>query len=769
MRGTHYKRNAGILFLLLFLSLFFAAASYAEVCPQNFPVNLPQSFSFVYEGNSILATCESYKQTGDTVTRATYKSENTGITDKDVVFFDAIFKEESYVGYEVHYAHGLIFRTEIAYKTADAEREFFEAWEALNAEDLPENVNLGSGSPEPPAEEGEAVKKGTTPIGIIAPWLAEGTEALKGGDTSTALLQHLGLTDANRLLDPKTNEPIPGLYQLPLQKGNEYVKIEGTKVTYYKEKDPFFGTDEYIFDTQGKLVGKFLSRESGARGYLKWTGSEWTNDVIPADFQPVSVRLDADGKELFEVAYGTKKGIGTFENGKFTFQDGKAKVTVEAKGDGIYLETRVEGDKKLGYTLYCPVCPGEGIAAQYANQDGNKLYNVKDGKEVLVAQINKDGLIETSFRKDGKPLVAFDPMNGYRHIYEYDDKGNLKRTTTYAVLPDGRQRIEAYEEEGIKVDYLWGTDDKGRMLIVGIKIGDGASMPLEEIQKCARNKDQCKGIDQKAAKAAIQPLKPTFFQRFRAVARGAAAGAGICNILSEFGVDCGDSMFKAYDEFMQETVIGNVLSGETSALCTQWSEGGENSVALGKGGHPAAWIAGEKVALEYPAGTGNQTVVKEYLYKITFDVETSGMLDDCKEQLISFAPELGGNLIDLNLDGKADQQDIIRVQCNSGGYSALGGDTLVRYDANDQKVVCLKFYDTGNFNRLFKMGLQEDRLCNRIADLGKERYDFTCDYCILGGDSGVREVVRDFREEATGIPSQPENKENRPQINNPVR
>lgn len=244
------------------------------------------------------------------------------------------------------------------------------------------------------------------------------------------------------------------------------------------------------------------------------------------------------------------------------------------------------------------------------------------------------------------------------------------------------------------------------------------------------------------------------WDRFKSMARGAAAGQGLCWVLKLFKADCGDKIFKQYDEFMQQTVLGNVLSGDTSKLCQMWTKASDtNDIAITPSGGAAAWAAAEVTELKDPTGS-NDTV--SYLYKITFDVSTSGIVDSgCENKLVPFRIELDSDVLDINLNNDTSD-DTIRVKCDGGGYRATGSRTIVRYYPKRYAKICIHFLDAEQLNSFFRKQLDNGRFCNTVAKGGQEYKGSRCTWCIFGSGSHP-----DEENPSTGVI------ENRPNVVNP--
>lgn len=670
----------------------------------------------------------------------------------------------------------------------------------------PEAAPASTGVDTPSQHDSESVPESaesgssTTMPSVVAPWASRPSQQTSAQPSGTAAppdstaLDYL-LTLAKYGIGQVTSgeNVIPGVYMY-IDKTDEkeyYVKINDLRITELNsqngEATNVVTTLTPFQDAGGNLAGYSATTTNtvgsgrNAVEYVVSFDPDGSGDVGSVQFPPrqiADVRMGEDGKLLVRI---------TADRGKaeYVYSGGESPVYQRADGSGSLQIVQREGSQ---YTVVTEYGDNRGSPADdrvtITLPDGRTLSGQEyNGRELLdgarpIATFSQNGRIETDFVNDNppnKPRTVYDPALDPQHpqavySYQYNGKGDLVDVKGYDIVAGGERRVVSYAPDG-DTKHMWqySYDQAGKFTTVTGLPGCESGCTFEQLQ--ARKDQACRGQETPACKAikdALGNLKSSFWESWDRMRRAAGAGVGICGILDMFSVSCGDSLFPAYDDFLQNTVIGNVISGETSALCTMWSDNPPSggNVALGPTGFASAWIAGESITLREVSGNRQARAQSEYLYKVTFEVTPSGIVDgECREQMITVKVTLGGQLVDLNFDNQTNDQDTIKIKCNKGGYSATGSRAVVRYTNTDPtgKNICLEF--NGDLNSFFRTSLDNGKLCNRLVPVEQNGDDFTCSWCLFG-ETGFVEY------EAGGEAGQPrpgegEPGENRPNIGNP--
>lgn len=469
--------------------------------------------------------------------------------------------------------------------------------------------------------------------------------------------------------------------------------------------------------------------------------------VVQTDINPgveyIYSRTGVDGALFSALGEGTIRVIETGQSASYLIRD-----------FGSNGEPDTQGDQ---YTLVLP--DNRRVQGTAFTADGQLL----DG-ERPVAAITADG-IQANFRNIGgeyRPTTIM-RADGVTFQRTYDKDGNILTSTGYV---NGRAVAQYNGEERGEPAVQYQYNERGQL--AGIKdsrVCPTGECTFEEYNR--RRKIACdanqKSTDCERMNQVVDPFRAGFWDRWGALRQGTAAGQGFCSLIDMLGASCGDSLFPAFDDFMQNTVIGNVLSGETSALCTLWTDNAEESgaVALGPGGFAAAWVAAEYIPFSEPEERNGTLIADappraQFLTKITFEVRPNGIVGgECKEQIVTVRVLLDGQLIDLDFNGRVDDADTIKLQCDKGGYSAVGRNAVMRYLNSQPNTVCLEI--NGDLNNLFELSLEGGKLCNKVVAIEAPRGNFECTTCVFG-DTPI---------DGPSEPPPATSNERRPQVGNP--
>lgn len=276
-----------------------------------------------------------------------------------------------------------------------------------------------------------------------------------------------------------------------------------------------------------------------------------------------------------------------------------------------------------------------------------------------------------------------------------------------------------------------GRDSDGNVISASKLISTGMAGQCAD----AEDKDACvqaRRQESKDANNLIEGMKAR--QRFT-FQEGVELGSSLWSLGTSFNLwSDADNPMAQLNEFFTNSKVGLILTGQwEKSICWETTDfnSPNDGIAFVPGTESVgAWVAGEYTVYSHPSVSDPDTIVTDYIYRITSVVNPSGLTINSGEancqDIMQFSYILGQYGLDLDMDGHS-QDDYIRILCDSKSYALTGQNAIVRYSQTLYGKICIQFQPMF-LKPAFLNSLKAGRLCAPIVPAGFD-YGTGCQWC----------------------------------------